>query len=176
MAQIKFIFTGSPGAGKSTAIAAISEFPPVSTDVFSTDTLANVKEKTTVAMDYGEFTLENGQKIRLYGTPGQKRFRFMWEILIQGGLGLIILIDNRRSDPLADLAMYLDNFADFIRDTDAVIGITGTDIKDTPTLDDFNDLLQQRSQMFPVFAIDARQKDDVLLLLNALLTCLEIPG
>ncbi|MEE4376902.1 MAG: ATP/GTP-binding protein [Candidatus Competibacteraceae bacterium] len=176
MSQIKFIFTGSPGAGKSTAIAAISEFPPVATDVFATDSLSGVKEKTTVAMDFGEITLENGQKVRLYGTPGQKRFRFMWEILVQGGLGLIILIDNRRPNPVADLELYLSNFETFIDETDAVIGITGTDVKDTPTIDDYYELLNKRNQMFPIFTIDARQKDDVLLLLNALMTCLEIPS
>ncbi|MEZ5583402.1 MAG: ATP/GTP-binding protein [Candidatus Competibacteraceae bacterium] len=176
MSQIKFIFTGSPGAGKSTAIGAISEFPPVSTDVFATDSLSGVKEKTTVAMDFGEITLENGQKVRLYGTPGQKRFRFMWEILVQGGLGLIILIDNRRPDPVADLEVYLDNFASFIEETDAVIGITCTDVKDIPTLDDYYELLNKRNQMFPIFTIDAREKEDVLLLLNALMTCLEMPG
>ena len=174
MKQIKFIFTGPPGAGKTTAIAAISEFPPVSTDVFSTDGLAAVKEKTTVAMDFGQITLDNGQKIGLYGTPGQQRFKFMWDILVQGGLGLIVLIDNRRPDPLKDLGIYLDNFDDFIKSTDAVIGITSTDIKDTPTVEDFQDYLQGRNQVFPVFAVDARNKDDVLFLLNTLLTCLEI--
>lgn len=172
--QLKFIFTGPPNAGKTTAIAAISEFPPVATDVFATDSLASVKEKTTVAMDFGQITLENGQKIGLYGTPGQQRFKFMWEILVQGGLGLIILIDNKRPDPLGDLAIYLDNFAEFINKTDAVIGITSMDVKDTPTLDDYFDFLNKRGQIFPLFSIDARQKDDVLFLLNALLTCLEL--
>jgi len=173
MKQVKFIFTGPPGAGKTTAIATISEFPPVSTDVFSTDGLAKVKEKTTVAMDFGQITLDNGQKIGLYGTPGQQRFKFMWDILIQGGLGLIILIDNRRPEPLKDLEIYLDNFADFINRTDAVIGVTCSDVKDTPTLDDYQEVLQRRGQIFPAFNIDARNKEDVLLLLNALLTSLE---
>ncbi|MBK7540437.1 MAG: ATP/GTP-binding protein [Candidatus Competibacteraceae bacterium] len=173
MKQIKFIFTGPPGAGKTTAIASISEFPPVSTDVFSTDGLSAVKEKTTVAMDFGQITLDNGQKIGLYGTPGQQRFKFMWDILVQGGLGLIVLVDNRRPNPLKDLGIYLDNFADFIKKTDAVIGVTCSDIKDTPSLDDYQNFLQERGQIYPIFAVDARNKDDVIFLLNALLTCLE---
>ena len=172
--QIKFIFTGPPNAGKSTAIAAISEFPPVATDVFATDSLASVKEKTTVAMDFGQITLEGGQKIGLYGTPGQHRFKFMWEILIQGGLGLIILLDNKRPDPLGDLGIYLDNFAEFIEQTDAVIGVTSMDVQATPTLDEYFEFLHKRGQIFPLFSIDARKKDDVLFLLNALLTCLEL--
>ncbi|MCP5125085.1 MAG: ATP/GTP-binding protein [Gammaproteobacteria bacterium] len=174
MKQIKFIFTGPPGAGKTTAIATISEFPPVSTDVFSTDDLARVKEKTTVAMDFGQITLDNGQKIGLYGTPGQQRYSFMWDILTQGGLGLIILIDNRRSEPLKDLEIYLDSFADFISRTDAVIGVTCSDIKDIPTIDDYQEILQTRGQVFPIFFIDARSKEDVVFLLNSLLTCLEL--
>ena len=173
MKQIKFIFTGPPGAGKTTAIATISEFPPVSTDVFSTDGLSKLKDTTTVAMDFGQITLENGQKIGLYGTPGQRRFKFMWDILIQGGLGLIVLIDNRRPEPLKDLSMYLDNFAEFIEQTDAVIGVTCMDMKDTPTLDEYQDFLKERGQIYPAFAVDARNKDDVLFLLNTLLTCLE---
>lgn len=98
----------------------------------------------------------------------------MWEILVQGGLGLIILIDNRRPDPLQDLEIYLDNFSEFIEKTDAVIGITCSDVKETPTLDAYQDVLQKRGQVFPVFSVDAREKDDVLFLLNALLTCLEL--
>ena len=125
-------------------------------------------------MDFGQITLDNGQKIGLYGTPGQKRFQFMWEILIRGGLGLIILVDNRRSDPLKDLSIYLDNFSEFIAKTDAVIGVTGSDIKDSPTLDEYQDFLQSRGQFYPIFPVDARQKEDIILLLNALLTCLEI--
>ena len=75
---------------------------------------------------------------------------------------------------MKDLGIYLDNFDDFIKSTDAVIGITSTDIKDTPTVEDFQDYLQGRNQVFPVFAVDARNKYDVLFLLNTLLTCLEI--
>lgn len=173
MSQIKLIFTGPPGAGKTTAIATISEFPPVSTDVFATDELADVKERTTVAMDFGEITLEDGQKVRLYGTPGQKRFDFMWEILVQGGLGLVLLIDNRRADPINDLAEYLDNFSNFITETAVVIGVTGTDEKVQPSLDDYYQALEQRGQMYPIFTVDARNRDDVLMMLDVLLTCLE---
>ena len=85
----------------------------------------------------------------------------------------LVLVDNRRPNPLKDLGIYLDNFADFIKKTDAVIGVTCSDIKDTPSLDDYQNFLQERGQIYPIFAVDARNKDDVIFLLNALLTCLE---
>ena len=96
----------------------------------------------------------------------------MWRILIDGGLGLIILIDNERPDPVADLAMYLDDFGDFIADTAAVIGITRLGAQG-PALDDYIELLGARGQIHPVFDVDIRRKDDVLLLIDALLSCLE---
>jgi DNA polymerase III delta prime subunit len=96
-APLKLLFAGPTGAGKTTAIAAISDFPPVSTDVAATDEVASMKEATTVAMDYGEITLAEGQKVFLYGTPGQQRFDFMWKIcaeVIEGvseGLGCAVI-------------------------------------------------------------------------------------
>ena len=173
MAQPKFIFTGTPGVGKTTAIEAISEVPLIKTEVPTTDALAARKATTTVAMDYGEFSLDDGQKIRLYGTPGQKRFEFMWRILIDGGLGLIILVDNSRDDPLADLSTYLEDFGDYIDQTAAVVGITRLGDHPAPTLDEYVELMAQKGQIHPVFEVDIRQTDDVLLLIDALLSCLE---
>ena len=66
---------GPMGAGKTTAIAALSEIPVVSTDAVNTDLARNAKATTTVALDYGEITLGDGDKVRLYGVPGQERPR-----------------------------------------------------------------------------------------------------
>lgn len=174
MPQLKFIFTGTPGAGKTTAIAAISDFPPVSTDAFVTDDLIEVKNGTTVAMDFGELTLDNGERIGLYGTPGQERFKHMWEILINGGLGLIVLVDNSRPNPIADLKIYLDNFKEFILNTGAVIGITRSDLNPKVTLQDYHDFLEREGWLLPIFEADARLKQDVLLLLDMLMATVEM--
>lgn len=173
MSELKLIFTGAPGAGKTTAITAISEFEPISTDMATTDALAEQKEETTVAMDFGEITLDDGERVRLYGTPGQERFEFMWKILIEGGLGLIILVDNSRPDPIADLAVYINNFRDFIEETSAVIGITRADLPSKTTLDDYYSYLETTGLPIPIMEADVREKDDVLMLLDLLISSLE---
>jgi uncharacterized protein len=169
----KIVFTGTMGAGKTTAIAAISEITPIVTDVKNTDpTLA--KARTTVGFDYGELTLENAEKIRLYGTPGQARFAFMWRIIAKGALGLIVLIDNSRPDPVGDFETYLDGFSELIgADLPLVVGIGRSDTYATPALDEFSDVLASRSIIAPVLPVDVRKREDVLLLVNLLLTQLE---
>jgi signal recognition particle receptor subunit beta len=172
--EIKLVFTGSVGAGKTCAIAAISEIDPVSTDVKSTEAdVLKQKKTTTVAMDYGYLTLEQGERLYLYGTPGQRRFDFMCHILTKGALGLIILIDNSHQDPLSELDYYLNLNAAFLLENPAVIGITHVDIKDSPTIEDYYQALDERGDAWPVVRVDAREKDDVNILLHVLVAALE---
>jgi len=169
-AHHKIIFTGPVGAGKTTAIGALSDFPPVQTDEIASDMTQGRKVHTTVALDYGAFSLADGEKIHLYGTPGQERFNFMWDILTQGGLGLILLLDNSRADPFRDLRFFLGAFKDFISRTQAVIGITHYDDKPTPALDDYRDELQRLGHAgMPVLVTDPRRTADVAELLRHLL-------
>jgi len=98
--QHKIVFTGPVGAGKTTAIRTLSDIEPISTEQYATDETKNLKEETTVAMDYGSMMLGGKERIHLYGTPGQKRFDFMWEILSEGSIGLIVLANNRANDPV----------------------------------------------------------------------------
>ena len=169
-AHHKIIFTGPVGAGKSTAIAALSDFPPVQTDEIASDMTQGRKVRTTVALDYGAFSLAAGEKIHLYGTPGQERFNFMWDILSQGGLGLILLLDNSRADPFRDLRFFLGAFKDFIARTQAVVGVTHCDDKPLPSLPEYRDELQRLGYAdMPVLATDPRQHADVAELLRNLL-------
>ena len=169
----KIIFTGPMGAGKTTAISSISDIPPISTEVRCSDDAQLRKETTTVAMDYGYFSLDDGSRVHLYGTPGQERFDYMWTILTKGGIGLVLLLDNARPDPLADLTFYLDAFKDFIQQTGAVIGVTRMDVSNHTSLDDYRNTLFARDQIYPVFEVDARQPNDVKILIHALLAILQ---
>jgi signal recognition particle receptor subunit beta len=169
----KIIFTGPVGAGKTTAIAAISEEPPVSTDVRCTDDTIKMKNTTTVAMDYSYITLDDGARIHLYGTPGQERFKFMWNILARGGIGLVLLVNRDNDDPLGTMEYYLDAFEEFARNNAVVIGVTRSGVLDQATISDFQRRLYERNQIFPVFEVDARNGDDIKLLLQALLAALQ---
>lgn len=169
------IFTGPVGAGKTTAIQSISDVPPVKTDAAASDMTKSRKAETTVAMDYGIMNLDDGEKIHLYGTPGQERFDFMWDILTTGGIGLILLLDNTRADPFQDMKFFLDSFAKFISDTSVAIGVTQMDLSSKPTINEYHRQLEGMGLKPAVFAVDARVKSDVSLLVQALLFSLD-PG
>jgi uncharacterized protein len=100
----KIIVAGGFGAGKTSFIGAISEVAPVRTEAAMTaassavDDLSNTPDKTstTVAMDFGRITLDSDLALYLFGTPGQSRFQFMWDDLVRGALGAVVLVDTRR--------------------------------------------------------------------------------
>lgn len=172
MREHKILITGTMGAGKTTAIAAISDTPPISTDVANSDRSVN-KLTTTVGLDYGELSLPNGEKLRLYGTPGQERFSFMWTILAEGALGVVILIDNSRPDPLADLLVYIKGLEQLMREAGCVVAVGRTETHPEPSLDDFGQTLEQHGLMCPVVTVDVRQRDQVLSVLDLLLMQIE---
>lgn len=172
----KFLFTGPPGVGKTTAISCISDIEPVSTDMSIVDRKevgASGRATTTVALDFGEIRLDGGEVIRLYGTPGQRRFDYMWKLLTQGAMGVVILIDKSRPDPVSDLAMYLENFATLIERTAAVVGITRYDVCSEPEISSFYGCLQEHGMAWPVIECDIRVRDDVVLLMDALMGSIE---
>lgn len=98
----KLIIAGPVGAGKTAAIQVLSDKGVVTTDEVASDDTKLIKKTTTVAMDYGVMILDSGEQVRLYGTPGQRRFDFMWEILSENALGLILLLNAEEKDPVND--------------------------------------------------------------------------
>ena len=171
----KIIFTGPVGSGKTTAISSISDIPVVKTEANATDEVVLRKTNTTVAMDYGLLDLGNGGKMHLYGTPGQERFSFMWDILTIGGVGLVLMIDNAREDPLEDIEFFLESFKDFIEKNAVVIGISRMDVSPRPGLYTIHKRLGELGFRVPVFEVDARERQDIKVLLLSLLAVLD-PG
>ncbi len=171
--ELKLLFAGAMGAGKTTAIRAISEIAPITTEATNGDFTECDKEETTVAMDYGEITLPTGEKLRLYGTPGQARFRFMWPILAAGALGVVILIDNSRPDPLADLELYIDAFRALADAGAVIVGVGHMESCPRPSLEAYAERLAALDVVVPVMPADARRHSDVVGMLEILLQQIE---
>lgn len=175
MRENKIIFTGPVGVGKTTAIAAISDEALVQTDASASDMTLDRKRNTTVAMDYGPSAWMRIPKSIYYSTPGQERFNFMWEILSQGSMGLVLLLDNARTNPLKDLEFFLHSFRGLLEKASVVVGITKMDIRSQPGIDVYHKYLAKHNLNVPVFEIDARKEDDVKQLVSAMLFSID-PG
>src|SRR6201995_1639389 len=109
---VKIVVTGPFSAGKTTLIRTISEITVLSTEKGITDETRSRKTDTTVAMDFGRITIDRDLVLYLFGTPGQERFDFMWEILGEGMLGFVLLIDATRPESVAEARTILPAFRD----------------------------------------------------------------
>ena len=109
MQTVKMVVTGPFNAGKTEFIRSVSEIEVVSTER-SIRSEERLKETTTVAMDFGRITVDEDLVLFLFGTPGQKRFDFMWEILSQGMLGFIVMVDSTRPETFREARLILDTF------------------------------------------------------------------
>lgn len=171
--EFKIVFTGPMGAGKTTAIAALSEVEPVRTEVENTDRMSHGKASTTVGLDMGRFTLPDGQVVRLYGTPGQVRFRFMWDILGRGAAGAIVLLDATQPGALVQLDLFIDAFTPHVPAGAIVVGIGRSGDPGALPSDAFAERLEARGVTLPVLSVDVRRRADVLLLVETLACILE---
>ncbi len=167
--NLKIVFAGSIGAGKTTAIQSVSDVEVVHTEEMATDDVKQMKETTTVAMDYGQMILEDKTLLHLYGAPGQGRFDFMWEILSLGALGVIVLIDAASSDPFAQIDAYMTGFEQQLRERTMVIGLSRTDLNEQFQLDEYRSYICRYDQSIPLLTVDTRQQQQVRVLVRVLL-------
>lgn len=161
--EYKILITGTMGAGKTTAIGQVSEIPPVLTDVANTRRDQSDKATTTAAFDYGELDIGEGDTLRLYGTPGQERFSFMWQVLARGALGVIYLMDCSREEPLADLGGFIEGLGETARQLPSVVALNKLSPEDEVQLAEvFQDYLELDGLDWPVVPADVRDREQVL--------------
>ena len=169
--EIKIVITGNVGSGKTTAINLISQVPVIGTETKASEQNAlRRKQTTTVAMEYG-ITHVQDAKLHIYGTPGQKRFDFMADILCKGASGIAVMIDNGCHNPLKEIDYYLDQHSDFLSEHSGIIGITHfDDLRTRTSLLDYHRYVREQGFTCPIMKLDARNKNEVEMLLQHLLS------
>ena len=126
MKTMRLVVAGTPGAGKSTFVRTISEIEVVDTDRTATDETAMLKQKTTVAFDYGRISFGSSMELQIYGTPGQSRFSFMWDFLIQRAHIYILLVAAHRPNDF-HYARQIISYMNQRVAIPMIIGLTHTD-------------------------------------------------
>jgi signal recognition particle receptor subunit beta len=166
----KIVVAGGFGVGKTTLVTAVSEITPLQTEALmtqaseETDDLTGTPDKvtTTVAMDFGRITLDDDLVLYLFGTPGQQRFWFMWDDLVRGAIGAVVLADTRR---LKDCFPALDYFESC--GLPYVVAVNHFDGSERFDADDVREALTVPSHI-PVMIMDARRRISVVETLLAL--------
>lgn len=167
MQNVKIVVTGPFNAGKTQFIQSVSEIDVVNTEKKISYEPEMVKSATTVAMDFGRITVGDDLVLYLFGTPGQKRFDFMWEILSEGMLGFIVLVDSTRPETFREARRILETFKAYAP-TPFVVAANKQDCEDAWETDDMRVALRMGSEI-KLLPCVATKKDSVKEVLLSLL-------
>ncbi|MFC4083069.1 ATP/GTP-binding protein [Amycolatopsis samaneae] len=157
---MKIVIAGGFGVGKTTAVSAISEIKPLTTEAAITSAATGVdrtghvpaKTTTTVALDFGCITIDEEIKLYLFGTPGQDRFGFMWQDIVNGALGALVIVDTRRMDDCYPAVDYFEKAG-----LPFVVAVNMFDGDLAHQLDDIRWALAVGEDV-PIITFDARKK------------------
>jgi len=163
---VKLVITGPVNAGKTTMVQNLSDSQVAATDVAATDHVSQLKSMTTVGLDFGILKIDETLELHLFGTPGQSRFNFMWNILSKGAIGAIFLVDSTSDDSLVEMTKMFEYFQKNV-DLPVVVGATKQDMPGAKSIEELKTLLNLGDTM--IIPVDARKKEESKILALTLL-------
>lgn len=167
----KILIAGPEGSGKATAVQAISELNK--TGAVKQASTGRGDKAQTNSMDYASFDISNNERILLYSIPEQEQYKVAWNTLQKGAIGLVLLIDNGRENPLGDLDAFLELLEGFVDKTGMVIGINRTEQYPSPDIHDYHSHLVKIQRNWksppPIMEVDPGNPEEMRKLLISLL-------